>query len=239
MKEGNERKTGLHVAFIPDGNRRWAKERGLPPYKGHQIGGKVMERIIHHIIENYPEIKELTIWAFSTENFKRSKYEKKMLFKQLKEKLKKLQNDKKVHENKVKINVTGPKFHETPKSLRETAKQTMEATKHYGNIVMNIAVGYGGKFEIFNAALKFAKWLKNKPIIKTITQKTFEKFLDIPSPVDIVIRTGGEFRLSGFMLYQMAYSELFFSEKYWPDFTTKDFDKIMEEFYKRQRRYGK
>jgi undecaprenyl diphosphate synthase len=238
-KEIKTRKKSLHVAFIPDGNRRWARKKGFPYYRGHQVGEEVLEKILYHIIDNHPEIKETTVWAFSTENFKRGEQEKRMIFSQIRYKLKKLQNDEKVHKNRIRINVTGPRLNETPKSLRETAHQTMELTKHYGNMVLNIAIGYGGRFEIFNAALKFAKWLKDKPVIKTISEQTFEKFLDIPSPVDIVIRTGGELRLSGFMLYQMAYSELFFSEKYWPDFTTEDFDSIMKEFYKRQRRYGR
>lgn len=238
MKKKNLPKKGLHVAFIPDGNRRWAKDKGLPVYRGHQVGGQVLEDVLYYIIDSYPEVREITVWAFSTENFNRGEDEKSMIFSQIRHRLKKLQTDKKVHENRIKINVTGPKMNDTPSNLIETAHQTMDITKHYGNRVLNIAVGYGGRFEIVSAAMKFAKWLKEKPIIRKISEETFEKFLDIPSPVDIVIRTGGEFRLSGFMLYQMAYSELFFFEKNWPDFTKKDFDKIMKDFYRRQRRHG-
>jgi tritrans,polycis-undecaprenyl-diphosphate synthase [geranylgeranyl-diphosphate specific] len=202
------------------------------------VGAQRMEEILNHIIDNYPEIKEVTVWAFSTENFKRSEREKAMIFRSIQERLKELQKSKRVHDNRIKVNVVGTNLNKTPKSLRDTAKQTMEVTKDYGNRIFNIAVGYGGRFEIIRAAIKFAKWLKNKPIIKQITDEMFENFLLIKSPVDIVIRTGGEHRLSGFMLYQMAYSELFFSDLYWPDFTTKEFDKIMKEYYKRQRRFG-
>ncbi len=161
-----------------------------------------------------------------------------MIFRSIQERLKKLQESERVHNNRIKINVVGTSLNKTPRGLRETAKQTMEITKDYGNRIFNIAVGYGGRFEIIRAAIKFAKWLKNKPIIKQITNEMFENFLLIKNPVDIVIRTGKEYRLSGFMLYQLAYSELFFVDLYWPDFTTKEFDKIMKEYYRRQRRFG-
>lgn len=235
MKKGKE---GLHVGIIPDGNRRWAKERGLPIAKGHKEGGDTTVKVFKHILKNYPEIKEITIWAFSTENFNRSRLEKNLIFREIKKGLDDLKKDRQVHESRIKVNVVGQFFDEFPKNLREAARQTMYLTRDYGNRVLNIGLGYGGRFEITRAAINFARWVKDRPLVKKVKEKTFEDFLSVRTPLDIVIRTGGEKRLSGFMLYQMAYAELFFTDTLWPDFSTKEFDKIMEEFRQRKRNFG-
>jgi tritrans,polycis-undecaprenyl-diphosphate synthase [geranylgeranyl-diphosphate specific] len=228
----------LHVGIIPDGNRRWAEQKNLPMRRGHKRGVEVTDKIFRHIIEKHPEIKEITIWAFSTENFQRSRFERMMIFRHIKKGLKNLGTDRQIHENRVKVNVFGCPFEEFPKNLGDAARQTMYITRDYGNRILNIGLGYGGRFEITRAAINFARWLKDRPLVKKVKEKTFEDFLSIRTPLDIVIRTGGQKRLSGFMLYQMAYAELFFSETLWPDFTAKEFDKIMSEFKSRKRRFG-
>lgn len=232
-------KRRLNIGIIPDGNRRWAAEKKLPVWEGHREGAKRAREILYHILDGYREIKTVTIWAFSTENFGRTDAEKKTLFKILQNNIGDLMSDENVRKNRIKINVLGTRFDEMPSSLKDTAKQTMEVTKDYGKKIFNIATGYGGRFEIFNAAMGFAHWLMEKPVIKDIGLEAFEKFLEIKEPLDILIRTGGEQRLSGFMLYQAAYSELFFIDRLWPDFRTADFDSVMKEFYARKRRFGK
>lgn len=237
-KNDNPQKEGLHLGIIPDGNRRWAREKGLPMVAGHRKGAKTMEELMNHIIDNYPEVKEITLWVFSTENFKRSAEEKSMIFSQLKKGFDNLNKSSRIHEKRIKINVVGQSFGKLPSNLREAAHQTTYLTRDYGNRVLNIALGYGGRFEITRAAIKFAKWLKDRPLVKKVNEKVFEDFLAVRTPLDIVIRTGGERRLSGFMLYQMAYAELFFTDTLWPDFTAEEFDRIMEEFRQRKRRFG-
>ncbi len=229
---------GLHVGIIPDGNRRWASQKGLPMARGHEAGSRTTEFIAKHILDRHPEIRELTLWVFSTENFKRPWLEKKMIFSRIKKGLDDWKNEKRIHEKRIKINVVGESFDMLPRSLREAARQTMYLTRDYSNRVLNIALGYGGRFEITRAAIEFAKWVKERPFVKKVGEKTFEDFLSVKTPLDIVIRTGGEKRLSGFMLYQMAYAELFFTDTLWPDFTPQEFDRIMEEFKQRKRNFG-
>ncbi|MFH1294703.1 MAG: polyprenyl diphosphate synthase [Candidatus Aenigmatarchaeota archaeon] len=229
---------GLHVGIIPDGNRRWANEKKLPTREGHRAGARTTEKIFNHILDKYTEVTEITVWAFSTENFKRTYLEKRVLYRQIKKELEDLTVNKRVHDNRIKVNVIGQQFDEFPKNLKEAARQTMHITRDYGNRVLNIGVGYGGQFEITRAAINFARWLKDKPLVKKVKDKTFEDFLSVRTPLDIVIRTGGEKRLSGFMLYQMAYAELFFTDTLWPNFTTTEFDHIMKEFKARKRRFG-
>ncbi len=233
-------KKRLNIGIIPDGNRRWAAERGLPVREGHREGAKRAKAIMTHILDRYKsEIKSVTIWAFSSENFGRNAKERKEIFDIVRENLHELMKDKRMVKNKVRVNIVGTRLDKTPASLKETAMQTVELTKDYGKHILNIALGYGGRFEIMKAAMRLAQRLKEKPFIKELTEETFEKFLDIKEPLDILIRTGGEHRLSGFMLYQAAYSELFFIDKLWPDFTVRDFDMVMEEFRLRERRFGK
>lgn len=229
---------GLHVGIIPDGNRRWAKERKLPTREGHKAGAKTTEKIFNHILDKHPEVTEITVWAFSTENLKRNYLEKKVLYMQIKKELDDLKKNKRIHDNRIRVNVIGQQFDEFPKSLRDASRQAMHITRDYGNRVLNIGVGYGGQFEITRAAIGFARWLKEKPLVKKVKEKTFEDFLAVRTPLDIVIRTGGEKRLSGFMLYQMAYAELFFTDTLWPDFSEKEFDRVMQEFRARKRKFG-
>ncbi|MBI4173334.1 MAG: undecaprenyl diphosphate synthase family protein, partial [Candidatus Aenigmarchaeota archaeon] len=159
----------LHIGIVPDGNRRWAQAHGLPASEGHRRGAERLKDILYHIAQKYPKVKQVTVWAFSSENFSRSEQEKRFIFKNIQAKLIEIADDKRTHENKLRINVTGSRLDETPETLRQAARYAMEMTKNFSRGMLNIAIGYGGKFEIFKASLGFAKWLKERPLIRTMT----------------------------------------------------------------------
>jgi len=233
---------GLHIGIIPDGSRRWGRKNLKPPtWNGMESGERVKDMLMH-ILKNYPEITEVTIWAMSTENFQRSGTDKKRVLSLIENLLDKLMKEKTVHMKKIRVSFFGSKFDEIPQSLAGAIKHSVELTKDNEKLKLNIGLGYGGKYEIVAAAVNLAKKINERSLIKNlkgISEKVFERFLMVPRPLDLIIRTGGEKRLSGFMLYQAEYAELFFSDTLWPDFTTREFDSIMEEFRNRERRYGK
>ncbi|MBI4991024.1 di-trans,poly-cis-decaprenylcistransferase [Candidatus Gottesmanbacteria bacterium] len=220
-----------HIAIIMDGNRRWAKEKGLSSFAGHKKGEEAIEPIVDTAIEL--GIPYLTFWAFSTENWHREKKEVSFLLNLYRENL-----DKKVdsfHRKNVRVNVIG-NISMFPKDIQEKTKQWMEKTKNNKKITVNIALSYGGRDEIIRAINK----LSNQQIIQ-LTIKQFSNYLDTasqPDP-DLLIRTGGEKRLSGFLLWQMEYTELYFTDIYWPDFTAEEFKKAIDEYCYRQRRFGR
>jgi undecaprenyl diphosphate synthase len=241
---------GLHIGIIPDGSRRWGKAHGKPTDWDGKESGNGIKEILRHIWKKHPEITEVTVWAMSTENFKRNDKDKQRVFRLIEDLIeenieqfnKNSRIKKLVHNERVRVNVFGSKFDEIPQSLAGAIKQSIELTKGYDRLRLNIGLGYGGKFEIIAAALSLAKKINDRSMpanLKNISERVFERFLMIPKPLDLIIRTGGEKRLSGFMLYQAEYAELFFSDTLWPDFTTREFDRIMEEFRNRERRYGK
>lgn len=233
------RKNGLHLGIIPDGSRRWGKKKLKPPtWDGKESGQKVRE-ILSHIVKNYPEITEVTIWAMSTENFERKEKDRRRVFRLIENVLKESLKEEKLKKDQVKVKFFGNKLEEIPESLMNLINKSTETTKNYKRGKLNVALGYGGKFEIFLAALSLAKKLNEMSVFKNISEKVFEKFLMIPRPLDLIIRTGGEKRLSGFMLYQAEYAELFFTNTLWPDFSTKELDEIMKDFNERDRRFGK
>lgn len=233
-----------HVAIIMDGNRRWAREKGLPEFEGHRIGEEKIEPIIDCAIEM--GIPFLTFWAFSTENWYRSKKEVAFL-------LNLYRNDlgKKVdsfHAKNVRINVIG-NLSMFPADLQEKTKDWMEKTKNNKKITANIALSYGGRDEIIRAINKFSnsQILKSTKIndiknqFNNLTIQQFNNYLDTagqPDP-DLLIRTGGDQRLSGFLLWQLEYAELYFTDTYWPDFTPDKFKSAIDEFVYRQRRFGR
>jgi len=127
---------------------------------------------------------------------------------------------------------------ELPREVRKLAEVLVSETQNYRDRTLNICVGYGGREEILNAAMAASVWLRSNPLIKRLHENVFEQFLMIPKPLDIMIRTGGEKRLSGFMLYQIEYAELFFTDTLWPDFTSRELDEMLNEFSERNRRFG-
>ena len=237
------RNEGLHVGIIPDGSRRWGRKSGKPAtWNGEESGDKANE-ILGHIFKNYPEITEITIWAMSTENFERNEEDKQRVQLLIEHLIKKVIGEGIVHEREIKLKFFGSKLEEVSPFLRDSIKSSMELTKNYGKIRLNIGLGYGGKSEIVMAAVNLAKKIQEKSPLKNlserVSQRIFEEFLMVSRSLDLIIRTGGEKRLSGFMLYQAEYAEMFFLDSLWPDFTTKEFDKVMDDFRQRDRRFGK
>jgi len=220
-----------HVGFIMDGNRRWARERRLPLAVGHTKGYQAIEPLIAYA--NKRGIKYLTFWAFSTENWNRDQKEVEVLL-QIFRHIFQGQFIKKLHKNGVKINILG-EIEAFPKDLVEKIKDLIVLTKNNSAITVNIGLNYGGRAEILRAVNNILK-----EEVKTVDEKSFISYLytkDQPDP-DLIIRTGGEQRLSGFLPWQSVYSELYFPEVYWPDFNEQEFEKALVEFENRQRRFG-
>jgi tritrans,polycis-undecaprenyl-diphosphate synthase [geranylgeranyl-diphosphate specific] len=228
-----------HVAVIMDGNRRFAADLGLTPNAGHLFGRDKIKELLEWCFEL--EIKNLTLYAFSTENFQRSNNEVKTLMNLCKEELDKATKDSRIHKNKVKVRVLGH-LGSLPKNIRESAQYLMDETKNYDNYSLNIALAYGGREEIIQAIQNIAKDVKKGELkIEDITEPKVSKYLytnGLPDP-DIILRTSGEERISNFLLWQLAYSELYFSDVYWPALQKRDFLKAIKTCQQRQRRYGK
>lgn len=221
-----------------DGNRRYATSIGLKPTEGHQFGRDKIKEVLDWCLEL--KIKVLTIYAFSTENFNRSDSEVQHLFQLCQHELDKALKDSRIHKNKIKIKVIGH-INKLPSEIKKSAENLMNSTKNYDNYQFNIALAYGGREEIIQAIRKIAQEVKigNLPI-KQISEQTVSQHLytnGIPDP-DLILRTSGEERISNFLLWQMAYSELYFSDVYWPAFQKRDFLKAIQTFQRRKRRYG-
>lgn len=219
-----------HIGIIMDGNGRWATKRGLPRYFGHKAGVKAIKSTI--LACQKFGIKFCTLFAFSTENWKRSKEEIDGIFSLLRDYLAVENNF--FTKNKIKLNTIGD-LSPFPDDLQNALKSTIEKTKNYDNLIVTIALNYGGRDDLVRA---FNKMLKDK--VENVDEKTILNYLDtssLPEP-DFVIRTSGEERISNFMLYQMAYSELYFPKVYWPDFNEKQLKKCLKIYQKRNRRYG-
>ena len=215
-----------HIAFIMDGNGRWGKKRNRGRNFGHIKGVSVVKKIVSHSIKL--KVPIVTFYVFSSENWKRPKNEIAFLFKLIKTYFsKEIQN---VVSQGIKINILGEVSKLSP-DLRRILKKSELLTKKNKKILVNLAINYGSKYEILNAAKK----LKNKKNFKEFEKNLYTK--DMPYP-DILIRTGGHKRLSNFMLWQLAYSELFFLKKLWPDFNAVDLRKIINDFKKTTRNFG-
>jgi undecaprenyl diphosphate synthase len=218
------------VGLITDGNRRWAKEHGLTSLAGHQKGFEAGKKIVEAAHER--GIKEFTAWAFSTENWDRSEEEIDYLMTLYDTWL----NDflRRFKGKDVRIRVVGQKWR-VPKSLQNTIERVEKETAANSGMIFNMALSYGGRDEIVQGIKKIVE-KGTKP--ENITQELVSENLWLPD-ADLIIRTGGEQRLSGFLAWQSVYAELFFVKKYLPDFTPDDFDTILTEFSQRQRRFGK
>lgn len=227
-----------HVGIICDGNRRFAKALGEVVWKGHEHGANKVEEVLEWCQDL--GIKTLTLWLFSTENFNRPAEEKEQLFRIAKELANRVLNSPKIHGNKVKINIVG-NLSLFPEDVQAEARKVLEATKNYDNYVLNIVAGYGGKQEIVEATKQIAKLvvagkLKPEEITKEVLDANMYSSL-VPG-VDLVIRTSGEQRTSGFLLWKTDYSEFYFSDKYWPEFSKEDLIKALVSYAERKRRYG-
>ena len=220
-----------HVAIIMDGNGRWGLKQKKSRNYGHLKGLKTVETVIKSSLDR--KIPYLSLYTFSTENWKRPESEINFLFDLIRKSIKK--NLKKIIKQGIKVNIFGRKSG-LPKDIIKTIKLVKKKTSHNTTITINLALNYGSKEEIVNAFKKVV-FKKNKKL----NVKTFEKNLytkDVPDP-DILIRTGGKRRLSNFLLWQMAYTEIFFVEKLWPDFNKKDYFNIIKKFRSVKRNFGK
>ena len=218
-----------HVAIIMDGNGRWGLKNNNSRNAGHKAGLNTVEKIIKETIKN--KVKFLTLYAFSTENWKRPKKEIKYLFSLLENFL--VSRIEELHKQNIKLKIIGIKNFSSKlnKLLNLAEKKTLKNKK----LQINLALNYGSKFELINA-LKNLKKSKDR-----VTEKNLTKYLltkNIPDP-DLLIRTGNTKRLSNFLLWQLAYAEIFFEKKLWPDFTEKDYNKIIKKFKKTKRNFGK
>ena len=218
-----------HIAIIMDGNGRWGKKRGKSRNFGHSNGIRVIEKIVKDSIKL--KVSILTFYTFSTENWRRPKTEIGFLFKLIHHYFdREIEN---IRKNDIRINIIG-NMKVLPKGVRMRLLDCMEITRDCKKILVNLAINYGSKDEILNSFKK----IKNKK--KNISIRNIEKNLytkNIPDP-EILIRTGGKKRLSNFLLWQLAYSELYFINKLWPDFSVKDYRKIIEDFKKVKRNFG-
>ena len=225
-----------HIAIILDGNRRWAKERGLFPTKGHEKGAKTLEEIA--IYANEIGLKYLTVYIFSTENWKRSKEEVTFLMGLFKSYFTKL--SKKMNSKNIKIKFFGSE-EEITDELKKLKDDVENITKGATGLQLNLCFNYGGRREIVETVKKISNKVKNGEIlVDDITEELFSRNLyseGIEDP-DIMIRTSGEKRLSNFLPWQLTYTEFFFLDKYWPDFKKEDLNGIISEYETRDRRMG-
>ena len=223
-----------HIAIILDGNGRWAKRRGLPRTAGHAAGAETFRRIATYCKDI--GIDYLTVYAFSTENWKRPREEVDtimgLLGKYLREAVDTMERDH------IRLKILGdPEM--LPKNLRDLIDETADISTHYEGFQANVCLNYGGRDEIVRAALRFAEDYKAGKAA-TLTEESFSNYIfsaGIPDP-DLIIRPGGEMRLSNFLMWESAYSELIFTDVLWPDFTSGDIDAAIAEYQRRDRRFG-
>lgn len=219
-----------HLGIILDGNRRWAKEKNLPVFEGHRMGLETAKKIIRHAKEK--GVKVLTLFVFSSENWKRPKAEVSYLMKLLGQALSG-SSTKDMNKQGIRVRVIGQRDR-LSKDLQKKIKETEEMTKDNNGMTLNFALSYGGRAEIVEAIKKI---IKSKVNPDEIDEKVISDNL-WTSDLDLIIRTGREQRISNFLIWQAAYSELAFYPKYWPDFSEKDLDGAFSDYSSRQRRFG-
>jgi len=231
-KDVKEKKIPNHVGVIIDGNRRWAKERNLPTFEGHLKGYRKFKQIPTWFFSR--GVKILSVYAFSTENWNRAPEEVNYLMKLLKQALEEgLENAK---EKNYRILLSG-RLNELPGNLPELCSDVMNQTQTFRDGTLHICLNYGGRPEIIDAIKKI---IANKIELEQVHEGMLKKYFyqgNLPDP-DIIVRTSGEQRISGFLLWQAAYSEFMFMKKFWPDFEERDVEAIINEYNERERRFG-
>jgi undecaprenyl diphosphate synthase len=225
-----------HIGIIMDGNGRWAKNRGLVRSLGHKKGAENLEKLLEHIFNL--GIKYVSVYAFSTENFKRDKEEVDYLMNLFIRGIKSYSEE--LHKEGVKVIFSGIRKSPLPENVIKSMNDMEQKTKNNTKGIFNICINYDGQQEIIDATNRLIEDTKSGKINEPITRELFNSYLyqDLP-PVDFVIRTSGENRLSGFMLWQSSYAEFYFPKTYFPDFKEKDFDEALEVYNNRERRFGK
>jgi tritrans,polycis-undecaprenyl-diphosphate synthase [geranylgeranyl-diphosphate specific] len=228
-----------HLGIIIDGNRRWARARGLPPWEGHRAGAEKLNEFLNWCLEL--DIPQVSIYTLSTENLNRPKKELEHLLKLLEEYVDGLLNDKKkfslLEKYEVRVRFVG-ELNRLPKRLIRLMGKLMEKTAKYQKRVLNFLVAYGGKSEIVAAVKKLAEEVIKHGKIE-ITEKDIEKHLYVPQPLDLIIRAGGYKRLSNFLLWQASYAEIYVTKTLWPDFSKKEFMKALRWYSQQKRNFGK
>jgi len=227
-----------HVAIIMDGNRRYARLQGnVDVVKGHELGADTLEKVLDWSIELGIEI--ITVYAFSTENFNRPKEEVEGLMKLFIYNFKRLVNHEKIHKNEVRVKVVG-RTELLPDDVKEAIKEAEDASKHYNKRFLNLAIGYDGRLEIIDSFKKIIEQVQDGKISiddvdeELVSKNLYTEGIDDPN---LIIRTSGEERLSGFLLWQSSYSELYFCETLWPDLRKVDFLRAIRSYQARERRF--
>lgn len=224
-----------HVGIILDGNRRFAKKLMIKPWKGHEYGAEKIEKLLEWC-KNIG-IEEITLYCFSIENFNRPKEEFNYLMNLFKEEFTKLKDDPRL--NEIKVNFIG-RINMFPKDVLDSMNVLMKKTKNNKPYTLNFAMAYGGRAEVIDATIKIAEQVKSGKLdVNEINEEVFEKNLYTASEPDLIIRTSGEKRTSGFLIYQGAYAELIFVDKMWPEFDKEDFVNAIKEYSNRERRFGR
>lgn len=228
-----------HVAIIMDGNRRYARLQGnVDVVKGHELGADTLEKVLDWSIELGIEI--ITVYAFSTENFNRPKEEVEGLMKLFIYNFKRLVNHEKIHKNEVRVKVVG-RTELLPDDVKEAIKEAEDASKHYNKRFFNLAIGYDGRLEIIDSFKKIIEQVQDGKISiddvdeELVSKNLYTEGIDDPN---LIIRTSGEERLSGFLLWQSSYAELYFCETLWPDLRKVDFLRAIRSYQARERRFG-
>lgn len=236
-KEVNINHLPIHIAIIMDGNGRWAKSQGKPRVFGHEKGVEAVRKTIEASAKL--GIKYLTLYTFSTENFNRPKLEVQALMGLLSKGLQK--EIEKLHKSNIRFNVIGD-LTNFPDSVKKDLISSIEKTKNNSGLCLTLALGYGSQKEISEAVKSIAQAVKNNEIkVEDIDNQTISNHLytkNIPD-VDLLIRTSGEYRISNFLLWQIAYAELYFTDIFWPDFGEEELEKAIKSYQKRERRFGK
>jgi undecaprenyl diphosphate synthase len=225
-----------HIAIIPDGNRRWADMKGVPHLEGHQAGAERMHQVVDNLIQL--GLKYLTVWGFSTDNWKRTDSEVQSLFSLLE--LWITRDTPWLRENSVRLRHIG-RLHELPEDLFRTIAAAMYLTRNNTGMTLNLAFNYTGRAEIVDAINRLiANGIPYKKGMPDVTEESFSRYLytDGMPDVDLVIRTADELRLSNFMLWQTAYSEYYFTPAFWPDFDKLELEKALASYRSRERRFG-
>ncbi len=221
------------IAFIPDGNRRYARKMGIPYSEAYKIGFERAKDALLGWSQKYAElgVREVTFWALSTENLKRDPSELELLFSYLREYLKKALDSEEFEKYNVKVNFVG-RLHLLPRDIQELMDKVMERFRN-GDYTINIALAYGGRAELLDAFKALAESGKE------FNEENLREFLYVKTYPDLIIRTSGTIRTSGFLPWQAAYSEWYFSEKLWPEFDETEFERAIEDYFSRERRFGR
>ncbi|MDP6671302.1 MAG: polyprenyl diphosphate synthase [archaeon] len=226
------------IAFIPDGNRRYARKVGVNYAKSYQLGTRKAWEVIDWLKE-YPQIKAGTFYTLSLENLARGKLELRVLLKLFEMELDRVKKSRVFEEQGIRLKFLG-RLESLPKKIRQKIGEAEELTADFEKKQVNLALGYNGQAEIVDAAKKFAEQYKQgEASLEDLNETSFSNYLYSSAQPDLIVRTSGTQRLSGFLTYQSAYSELYFSEKFWPEFQEQDLGAAVQEFDARERRFGK